>query len=244
MQDGNAALLAHFARKCDEYGLRYWLDYGSLLGAVRHKGVIPWDDDMDISMLRSDYEKLLELMPEMFPREEGFHWNSHGFTQLGYDGTPLNLDITPYHAYFEKYSDTAKRTAIEAMRNIKKKVILVGGSMSCSDAALQQKIKSEVMQGKEPLPESDKPMLFLSPMALFAKYMAVPYDMVFPLKKVEFLGYSFTAPCMSRKWLQEIYGDYMNYPGRVGYWHKHLEGVVKNAAFDDRVNEFIDKYGQ
>ena len=44
---------------CREHDLRYYLAYGSLLGAMRHGGFIPWDDDMDIVMPRKDYEKLL-----------------------------------------------------------------------------------------------------------------------------------------------------------------------------------------
>lgn len=54
-------ILTEFDRVCRENGLKYTLAYGTLLGAVRHKGFIPWDDDVDVCMPRPDYERLIEL---------------------------------------------------------------------------------------------------------------------------------------------------------------------------------------
>lgn len=56
-----------YAKICDRHGLRYYVVYGNAIGAVRHGGFIPWDDDFDVSMPRPDYEKFLEIANEELP---------------------------------------------------------------------------------------------------------------------------------------------------------------------------------
>ena len=57
-------LLIFVDNVCKKHGIDYWLGFGTLLGAVRHGGFIPWDDDIDLVILRKDYNKLIEVLPE------------------------------------------------------------------------------------------------------------------------------------------------------------------------------------
>lgn len=59
-------LFIKFAEVCQKYDLKYWADGGTMLGAVRHNGFIPWDDDLDVMMPREDYNRLMEIGPAEF----------------------------------------------------------------------------------------------------------------------------------------------------------------------------------
>jgi lipopolysaccharide cholinephosphotransferase len=79
VQLASLEILKKIDKVCRAEGIRYWLMYGSLIGAVRHRGFIPWDDDLDIAMPRPDYERFLayfaahadELRPLMALRGDG-----------------------------------------------------------------------------------------------------------------------------------------------------------------------------
>jgi len=100
-------LLDIVAGICQAHNLRYWLDGGTLLGAVRHGGFIPWDDDVDICFPLSDYRRILELLREycaqypeyvLFFSDANFpYWcDSFGKTTWLIDGVlPVRIDLIP-----------------------------------------------------------------------------------------------------------------------------------------------------
>ncbi len=94
-QDTLEVLLREFARVCEKYGLRYYMICGTLIGVIRHRDIIPWDDDIDVAMPREDYEKLKKIA-----REE---WDNETFKFLHYDelGNGAFLDFFPRLFYLK-----------------------------------------------------------------------------------------------------------------------------------------------
>lgn len=242
LQEGNAAFLALFAKRCNEQNLTYWLDYGTLLGAIRHKGFIPWDDDLDVSMPRKDYEQLLEKLSIIFPKEEGFTWNLHVFLQIGYKNSPLNIDIYPYHFYCEPLTESNRSTLNEAISKFKKSVVLLTPLVNYSDGQIQNKIAAEILRNAPILSETESPAIFLSPAITFTKNTVLAYDDIFPLQKTTFEGREYNIPNRSRQYLEFFYGDYMSYPPTLAFKHPSVEQMVKNVSFESAVNKFIDTY--
>lgn len=72
-------VLAFIASVCEKYQIPWFADWGTLLGAVRHQGYVPWDDDMDICLLKDDYNRLMEVLPKEMP--EGWVLRYEGSTE-------------------------------------------------------------------------------------------------------------------------------------------------------------------
>ena len=96
-------IFREFVRICDKHGLRYCLIAGTLLGAVRHGGFIPWDDDIDVVMMREDYDKFAQLCKTELDAQF-FYQDSH--TDPHYFLTYAKLRKNGTSVYEERFKDS------------------------------------------------------------------------------------------------------------------------------------------
>lgn len=104
LQKSNTILLKKLKQICDQLGIKFWLHGGSLVGALRHKKCVPWDDDIDVAMMRSDLEKLMDYLAdnEKYRIAEYYYCcfgcRSYRFMRKDID-VAFFVDIFPYDNY-------------------------------------------------------------------------------------------------------------------------------------------------
>lgn len=95
-------ILNYITSICEEYNLRYYLAYGTLIGAIRHKGFIPWDDDIDVVMPRKDYNELLKILVGkrgsnkydcLIPNEDGYFYEFAKVVDITTEVRELNTSL-------------------------------------------------------------------------------------------------------------------------------------------------------
>ncbi len=223
IQLANLALLKELDFVCRENGLKYWLDFGTLLGAVRHKGFIPWDDDIDVGMLREDYDKIIEAFnkssrnPDIYA-EETYLGKSQTIIKVKHRKCPhLFVDIFPHdysNGVLSKEDRLAKTKELYKIRAKLKK----NKSLDSSEKVIQavKEIQSEIIPDKY-VEKSDiqcgLEYFYTEPLWVHS------YDTFFPIKPIEFEGFSAMGINKAEEYLSDIFGDYMAYPKKFGFGH-------------------------
>lgn len=210
MQKCDALLLSIFDRVCKKYNLVYWLDYGTLLGAIRHKGFIPWDDDMDVAMLRDDYNKLQDILNKelvslgftVYPCPNG---PTLGIGFRHFD-TGLWLDVFPVDSY------SSPKTLEESREELKLKINKYHDYYFAKKNSDIDFLSFDNYRHFLFSEEGDKNLLYHCLEYSQEEYLVFEDDDIFPLVDVEFEGMQFPAPSRYEKYLESIFGDYMTFP--------------------------------
>lgn len=224
-------ILKDIDRVCRKHNLRYWLDYGTLLGAVRHKGFIPWDDDVDISMPYEDFLKFKEIAPQelgedyVYTYPPGFicrvmHKDFGLITEedicgvykrYGWRDTQrifFHVDIFPIRYAKEELSRQQLSDTIQ--KGIARKKELRTYNEEATFAAWQR-IADEIYDDYELPISSDTPTsrMFMSlDCTVQPKPRIYMTEDIFPLREIEFEGHQFYAPGQTEMWLFTCFGEY------------------------------------
>jgi len=231
LQEGDVLLLRIVDKVCKKYKFEYWIDAGTLLGAVRHKGFIPWDDDMDINMMRETYEKARPILEKELGQygisvqektEEpiahtgiGYHHNKTG---LWIDLFPFEYstvdskraeEIKEYNWHCLKYQkvwrNKKNKYTREQMFSRRKKMI--------PEICDREHAKS-IINCPEWCP---KPMVF-------------PMETILPARPIMFEGYGILAPQKPEEYLTVFYGNYMGFPKSGLMHHGDKNGNLAERA--------------
>ena len=210
---------------CKEHNIQYWLSAGTLLGAVRHNGFIPWDDDADINMMREDYERFILLiekhLPEPYKVQSAEH-NTHGlhnwckiaymddYEWIDWHGNwtkGLTIDIFP----FDYVSDSDKLSVIDKITNriasIRRPLRVT--SVKTFLQTLINKMKIHRLHAR--FTKKTNTLTY----GIETSYYGWTYfkvDEIFPLTEGLFEGHKLSIPTNSHKCLTREYGDYMQIP--------------------------------
>ena len=223
-------LLLAFDAICKKHDISYWLIGGTLIGAARHQGFIPWDDDMDVQMLREDYLKILKILPQELDEtmalqcrntDENYFFQyaklrdrrsvlgeNNGYDRI-FKERGIYIDIFP----IDKHPKWMQRLSVHTIGHVYKILKrtdlperkVIGKVMRW--VGLNERIIYPVLRGFAKLTGG-----------VYLDGLGVPFvverhlEDIFPLGHLEFEGYQMPVPHDYDKVLRDQYGDYMQLP--------------------------------
>jgi len=211
----------------DEHGIEFWLDYGTLLGAIRDKKFIEWDNDIDLSTWDNNIEELETVAKKLYTK--GFD------TNLLHDRFVIDYEKLHVDVYFYRLDDSGSVATTDNLRifsffgRILYYLILRGLSViySSPKKTLKNKIIRIIHFILMNLPHKSKKSLYRITYLLFRKSGSFYFRKVIPssyftkLSTTIFYGMKFKVPSRTKEYLKYIYGESWEVPTK--YWAKNEE---------------------
>lgn len=246
IQLANLALLKELAYVCEKNNFKYILDAGTLLGAIRHKGFIPWDDDIDILMFREDYEKIVSTFKNTTRNSDiyaEYHrdkdTNSQYFIKIKHKKCPfLGVDIFPLDSYGKHLSLKEQLIATNKICKILKhlkKEIDPNISNKETKTILTKTMKENILLSST---NENGDFVYGVDFAHKLKNWFLDRDIVLPLRKIQFEDSKYTTVNKPKEFLKNIYGDYMKYPKKMKILHYSYKNLTSEQL------ETIKKLGE
>lgn len=237
-------LLIEFDRICRKHNLTYWMDFGTLLGAVRHKGFIPWDDDIDVSMPRKDYEKLTDIIQKELPEDMAYQHRDTDpsftrdyaklrdlnsiFHEVYHTGSykGIFIDIFPVDTIDKRYLFLVKwfnkYNTINPFRGWFPSNLNRLGHIVLSPLLLLNPV---IRLLKNKVVKNDKGTLYSKSLDIEV-YGVFKKEYCDDFVDLSFENHLFRAPGNYHGVLSDLYGDYMKLPPKEEREYKHFKSVT------------------
>jgi len=227
----SSELLRAVTQLCEENNIQYWLGYGTLLGAVRNGGIIPWDDDVDICMMKDDFLKLQSHMQskkyEEFFLEYSKFWPLYKIrSEESVFNWKTNKKYIPHIDVFCFYYSNNDFNGLDFAKNFNK-IIKEKDNIYKSNSSEEESFKKFInyVDGMNMKFSSEKNCgtIFRGYEFPYGKKDSCDYhdyQDIFPLKKIKFDNFYVYVPNAYLKLLSLKYGDYTEYPQ---VFTKHLK---------------------
>ena len=223
-------ILLEIDRICKKHGISYWLSSGTLIGAARHGGFIPWDDDLDIEMMREDYDRLMKVLPDELPQTMALQTHETDSTYFFYyakirDRRSLLAEGNNYDRMWKEQGIYIDIFPLErqplAIHKISEKTV---GHMykiwrTCTDDTVGiRKVMRWFHFNRRFVFPVLRMLCRMSGTEVITSGMGIPYHNpryardIFPLGTLKFEGIEFPVPHDYDHMLRLMYGDYMKLP--------------------------------
>lgn len=245
VQLAGVKILREVDRICKQFNIKYFISFGTLIGAIRNQKFIPWDDDIDISMFRKDYKKFSDIFNEnTIYKELKAEYSNTKLLKIRLLGTPVGFDIFSCDILRKKMKLKEKLKLSDYILDLHKttwkqfsnneKLQIEKCKKYCD---FWEKLSKEKIENlNEKLPLKDSSVIYSVDFPHVNHYIVFDYSTIFPLKKIKFEGGEFYTPNDVDTYLTFVYGDYMKVPKTT-----HIHTKCDELSIEEimKIKEFI-----